>query len=116
MSNMNMFFRWNEALKKRRKEVSAACTIRTGRTADAFAVDNPVEITVGANTYTVTVPDGIVLGQQIIFFCDSRTSGTVTVATTTGTDLTLDATGEWGILMWTDSTTGWVKMAGASGT
>lgn len=96
--------------------VSAAVTLKVGRPADYFQIDNPINVNV-ADTYSITVLDGIKANQEIFFFVSARTSAkTVTVATTTGTDLTLDAVGEWAILRWTDSTTGWVKVAGATGT
>lgn len=98
-----------------KKAIAAAYTLKVGSDDDLFQIDNPVNVNV-ASTYTIIVPNGVESGQEIFFYVSARTgSEVVTVATTKGDDLTLDAVGEYACLKWLDSTTGWKKVYYTSG-
>jgi len=114
MSAGQIQYEMGRAMEKNQKDVSAACTLKTGRDDDYFQIDNPVKVTVG-DDYTITVPDGVHPGQEIFLWCAARTSGAATVDTTNGDNATLDAAGEFAVMRWTNSTIGWKKVAYATG-
>jgi len=118
MSAGNLQYELVRAYDTNEKAVAAATTIRVGRDEDFFQIDNPVNVDI-ASTYDITVPNGVQANQELFFFVTALTgSEAVSVKPTTpatAADLTLNAVGEWAILRWIDSTTGWVKVAYATG-
>jgi hypothetical protein len=94
------------ALDLNRKEVSAALTVRTGRPADGFVIDNPVDVT-ASSSYVVTVPSGYKMGQTLLLVCSSRSSTyevSVSITNHETTDpeiLYLNAVDEYIYLIWT---------------
>lgn len=107
----NLQFRLNECLKRRRKNVTVSTyTVRTGRTTDAFAIDNPVVASGASNAITLTVPDGVAVGQTLLIVCSDGTNN-ITVTTTTGSDYSLTAAGDYASLQWSGSDSGWVALA-----
>jgi len=119
MSAFNWFETKRKAFDLRNVELTTASgeityTARTGRVADNFVVDRVIEVTT-ASTFdmTITVPDGVFAGQQLLIVMVAE-GGTDTVDTTvtTGDNITqLAQAGAWGILLWIDDTNGWVEMA-----
>lgn len=72
MSISNEQFEHLQALNLNAKAVAADYTVRVGGTADNFAVDNPVKTdATAAATFTVTVPDGVAIGQQLLLVCET---------------------------------------------
>lgn len=115
MSAGNLQYELGRSYGMNKKSVTTTASLRVGRDDDLFQIDNPVEVTIGASNFTITVPDGAFPGQELFIWCKSRTSGTVTVDTTTGDNGTLDAAAEFALFKWTESTNGWKKVAYASG-
>jgi len=87
-------------------------TVRVGLPGDSFIVDSSVmcESTVANGNYTVTVPNGVSVGQTVaIVFETEGSNETVTVTTTTGPDFSLTAASDYVILKWLGSVVGWVS-------
>ena len=89
-------------------------TAKTGRPADNFVFDRVIKVTTTA-TYnmTITVPDGVYIGQRllVIFEVEGSTE-TVDVSTTTGDDATqMTAAGGYSDLCWMGDTLGWVELS-----
>lgn len=106
MSVGNFQFSRIQALKLDKRAVTSAYTVRTGRSVDGHIIDNPVDVTIGTASYTVTVPDGAAMGQEVLLVCSARTSGTVTISVShaVGGDpktYTMDAADEALLLRWT---------------
>jgi len=110
MANQNFFFRMIQGLIRCKKTVTADYTVKTGRTTDGFIVDNPVLVDTSEGNVTVTVPDGAVEGQMLLIVCTDGTN-TATITTTTGSDYSLTAAGDYCSLQWTGSDSGWVYLA-----
>lgn len=113
----NWFETERKAFKLRTKVVNTATyTARTGGASDNFIIDRVIQVntTSGINV-TITVPNGVYPGQQLLIECTANGGGTDTIDTTViapGDPITQrDAVGEWSILMWVDDTNGWVQMA-----
>jgi len=107
----------HKANQKTLSATSAAYTARVGSTTDRFAYDYPIEVENPTDNFTITVPDGYYIGQELLITLNGNTnSKTVTVTTTTGTDYTLATTGMWILMMWTGTVSGWLKVAGTTST
>jgi hypothetical protein len=112
MSAGNLQHTANRNRDLREKLFTATGTVRTGRVADHFAIDNPVLVTSPAADVTLTVPDGVEIGQRLnILFTADANSKTVTVTTTTGDDGSLTAAGDFVALEWFGATSGWQKLS-----
>ena len=114
MSVGNYFFKNIQALKQNKKVVTSTYTVRTGRTADGHIVDNPVDVADAAASFTLTVPDGEVMGQLLLIVMSSNASTidcTVNVLhhlTSDPEDRILDAADETLLMLW--SGTEWVPV------
>lgn len=103
-------FTRNRAFGLNEKVFTATGTLRTGRSDDTFIFDNPVKVTDPAADTTLTVPDGVEIGQQLfIVFTSDASSKTVTITTTTGDDGSLTAAGDYAAFHWCGATSGWQK-------
>ena len=108
-----------KAYKMRTKQITTSSgnityTAKTGRPADDFIVDAIIQVTTTSSyNMTITVPNGVYAGQELLIVCEANGGGTDTIDTTnTGDSITQrDAVGEWSILLWIDDTNGWVQMA-----
>lgn len=115
----NWFETERKAYKMRTKAITTSSgnityTAKTGRAADDFIVDAVIQVTTTSTfSMTISVPDGVYAGQQLlIVFVSEGNAETVSTSVTTGDDIVArDATGEWSILLWIDDTNGWVLMA-----
>lgn len=122
MSSFNWFNTEAKAYDLRTKQFTTASgeityTAKTGRTADNFQIDRVIRVTT-ASTYslTITVPDGVFYGQQLLIIFEVM-GGTETITTTpttgdSGTSLT--AAGGYNMLMWHGSTLGWALIASSA--
>ena len=112
MSAGNLQFTTNRAYDLNEKTFTATGTLRTGRSADHFIFDNPVKVTDPAADVTLTVPDGVELGQRLhVNFTSDASSKTVTVDTTTGDNGSLTAAGDFVSMEWCGATSGWQKLS-----
>jgi len=109
MAATNGQFQNLQALEQGKITVTADYTVRMGHTSDSFHVDNPVVVTDPEDDFTITVPDGRSIGQQLLIVMSSNTnSKTATISVTHhegGEDGTtsLDAADEFILLIWTGS-------------
>ena len=79
--NLEQERKGNFELKKR--VVAATATIRTGRAADTNVIDVVVDIADPAADFTLTLPDGTYMGQEILIVMSANTSSkTCTLAIT----------------------------------
>ena len=92
-------------------------TAKTGRDADDFVIDRVIRVTTGSTySLTITVPDGVYYGQQllVLFEVEGGTE-TLDVTTTTGDDATqMTAAGGYWLGMWHGSTIGWATIASSA--
>jgi hypothetical protein len=108
----NIQFTSLRSANQRERDITATATIRTGRPSDDFVIDNPVNVVSPEDDTTLTIPDGIEVGQRLnILFSADANSKTVTVTTTTGDDGSLTAAGDFVALEWFGSTSGWQKLS-----
>ena len=118
MSAGNWFLTEKKAFELRTKQLTTASgeityTAKTGRVADNFVIDRVIRVTTAATfSMTITVPDGVYYGQQLLVIFEVEASAeTVDISTTTGDDATqMTAAGGYSNLMWQGSTLGWVEM------
>jgi len=118
----NWFETKRKAYKLRTKAITTASgnityTAKVGSASDNFIVDAVIQITT-TSTYsmTITVPDGVYAGQEllIVFVAEGGTE-TITTTTTTGDDgSSLTAASDYTKLLWIDDTNGWVVEAEAA--
>lgn len=114
MSVGNHQFERLQALKLNKKVVTSTYTVRTGRTADGHIIDNPVDVADAPSNFTLTVPDGEVMGQTLLIVMSSNASTidcTVNVLhhlTSDPEDRILDAADETLFMLWTG--TEWVPV------
>jgi hypothetical protein len=93
--------------------VTGTHTVKTGTATYNGIFENPVLITNPAAAFTLTVPDGAYVGQELYVLLTSNSeSKTVTITSTTGDDNTLDTAGDFVKYEWFGSTTGWQKVHG----
>lgn len=88
-------------------------TAKTGRAADDFVIDRVIRVTTTADyALTITLPDGVYYGQQLLVVIEVLGDDeTVDVSTTTGDDSTqLSAAGGWTIMQWAGTTIGWLEL------
>ena len=97
-----------------KKAVTTTYTVRTGRPADNFCIDNPIDLN-SDTTYTVTVPSGYKMGQTLLIVCTARTAlyeANVSVTNHETSDPEIfyfDAVDEYLYLLWTG--TEWVTVS-----
>ena len=111
MSAGNLFTTKESAFGLRRKVVNSTYTVRVGGDDDNFQVDRVVAIIDPAAAFTITVPDGSYVGQEILVTYVSGTTHTVTVDTDTGSNYSLSTTGDFCSLEWVNATVGWIYLA-----
>jgi hypothetical protein len=107
----NWFYSEVRALDQVEKAITSTYTVKVGTTANNFAVDRVITVTNPSANFTITVPDGVAVGQEIEIWLIANTSAvTVTITVTTGTDYTI-ATAGYGVhLKWTG--VAWIKIVG----
>lgn len=114
MSVGNYFFKNIQALKQNKRVVTSTYTVRTGRTADGHIVDAVIDVADAPSNFTLTVPDGEVMGQTLVIVMSSNASTidcTVNVLhhlTSDPEDRILDAADETLLMLW--SGTEWVPV------
>lgn len=112
-SPANFFYQQLSALDNNKRTVTKTCTIRVGSADDDFAIDQPIILVNPAADVTLTVPDGVQIGQELlVMFNGNSHSKTLTVTCTTGTDYSTSTTGQWTKMVWTGAVAGWAKVAG----
>jgi len=108
------------ALDANKKTVTGTYTIRTGRPADSFAIDNPVDIADPAANFTLTLPAGYKMGQtQLVVMSSNDDSKTASLSITNHVTsdpevLIHNAVDEYTLLIWTG--TEWATISKSSTT
>ena len=111
MSAGNILYEQARARILNEVNVGDTYSVRTGRPTDSFILDSSVMCTSTAavGNFTVTVPDGVAIGQRVaIVFEVEGSNETITVTTTTGPDFSLTAAADYVRLEWLGSVVGWV--------
>lgn len=119
MSKANHFNTVKGAFQLRTKVLTnvTTYTAKVGSTSDMLIVDRVISIITEAdgNNLTLTIPNGLYLGQKILLvFTTKGDNETVTVTITSGTSVTFDAEAEFVELMWMGAD-GWQKLRYKSG-
>jgi len=108
----------NFDLKKR--TITGTATVRTGRTADSGIIDVVIDIVDPEDNFTLTVPDGTYMGQQLLIVMSSNAnSKTASVSfshheTSDPEVLIHDAADEYTFVIWTG--TEWATISNSSTT
>ena len=93
------------------KTIDAAYTVRVGTAANSFHVDRVVVVEDPAADMTLTVPDGLFVGQQLLITLESNDdSKTLTIDGNAAQDSTMETAGMYQISEWVGATTGWVVL------
>ena len=71
-SPVNLQYEWLRSLEINKRTVTGTYTVRTGRDSDFFVVDNPVDVADPAADFTLTVPSGVRMGQQLLVVMSSN--------------------------------------------
>lgn len=114
MSAGNLFLTRKKAFDLYERTVTAStATTKVGGSSDGFVEDRVVNVvTTSAVNCTVTVTNGTYEGQRVLInFLTEGSNETVTVTTTTGSDYSLTAAGDFCSLEWVNSTVGWTALA-----
>lgn len=122
-SSGNWFETKRKAYKLRTKVLTTSATnvtytAKMGAASDNFIVDAVIQvITVSGNDMAITVPNGVYSGQTLLIECTTNGGTTDTIdGTTDKGDNSTQITGVsgWSLLLWIDSTNGWVEQAGSA--
>ena len=121
MNVVSWFYSRNRALAQNKKVVTTTYTVRVGTTANLFIIDPVIDVADPADDFTLTVPDGVEIGQELVLVMSVNTnSKTCTVAfanhANTGSTPTasLDAADEYLKQIWTGSEWATLAYHGAS--
>ena len=112
----NMFYEELRGLAAAKRTVTATCTARVGTPANGFRVDKVLDVDDPAANVTITIPDGLEIGQTVMIVTSSNSeSKTITASVTHHTTSdpeagTLSTVDQYVLLMWTG--TEWVTIAG----
>lgn len=83
MSLTNYFYNLIKALEQNKVTVTGTYTVRVGTVANGFAVDRVIDVDDPAADFTLTVPDGEQIGQELLIVMSSNgSSKTCTVSVT----------------------------------
>jgi polygalacturonase len=111
MSAFNWFETEKRAFDLRTKTVDDDYTVKIGSVSNNFVFDRVIVVSDPAANCTITVPDGIYVGQQLIITLESNdNSKTVTIDGNAAQDSTMATAGMYQISLWTGATTGWVVL------
>jgi hypothetical protein len=115
MSATNEQYQHLQGLKACKKVITGTYTVKTGRVADGFVIDNPVEVNDPTAATTITVPDGYQIGQQLLISSQDPNSQTVTISvthhvTSDPETFTVSTADQWLLLIWTG--TEWATLGG----
>jgi hypothetical protein len=107
MSVSNYFYNKLRALATAKKVVDGTYTVKVGSVSNGFQVDRVIDIDDPAANFTLTVPDGVEMGQKLLIVMSSNASSktaTISVTHHQGADsgtTSLDAADEAIELLWT---------------
>lgn len=118
MSAGNWFATRKRAHDLRTKSITTSSTVttytaRVGGSAYNFIEDRVINVTTtSGNSLTITVPNGVYAGQRLLInFVTEGSAETITVTTTTGSDYSLTAAGDYVSLEWVNATSGWIYLS-----
>jgi hypothetical protein len=92
------------SLEHGKKTINTTYTVKVGSASDGFMIDNPVVIDDPEADFTVTVPSGEEIGQEVFIVLESNTNSktaTVSCTNSTGANLELTAATDYCLLKWT---------------
>ena len=83
MSAGNLQYELLRSYDMNKKTVIETCTFRVGTDSDFFMIDNPIIVEDPAASTTITVPDGVFVGQEVYIADKSNTSSSaITISVT----------------------------------
>jgi hypothetical protein len=111
MSAENFLFEEGRGYVQGTKTIDTTYTVRVGTSANSFHIDRVVIVDDPAADFTITVPSGSYVGQQLLIVLESNTnSKTVTIDGNAAQDSTLTTAGQYQISEYTGATTSWVVL------
>jgi len=111
MSIENFLFTEGRGYEAGTKTIDAAYTVRVGTGANSFHIDRVVIVDDPAANLTVTVPDGLYVGQELLIVFESNSDSKIlTIDGNAAQDSTMNDAGMYQISLWTGETTGWVVL------
>jgi len=97
-----------DAFKLKTQDIHSDYTVKVGGVAGNFYKDRVVRIVNATAAMTVTVPDGVYKGQQLLISFVEGDDFAITITTATGADYALTTPGDYASLEWVNDTSGWV--------
>lgn len=120
MSKGNFQITRVNSLKLDKIVVTSTYTANTGRVVDGFQVDNPIDVASPAANFTLTIPSGAIIGQELLIVMSANASSTECTVSITNhvtsdpEELFLNAADESILLLWTG--TEWVSVYSTAST
>ena len=113
MGASNLFLTRKKAFTLRTKAVSTTYTVKVGGSADNHIKDRVITITDPLANFTITIPDGVYEGQQLLITFLSEDTDVTVIAYkgTPGAGVDLTAAGDFVSLEWVNGTVGWILLA-----
>ena len=108
MSSVNLFHTREKAFGLKARSIHSDYTVKVGGSAGSFYKDRVVKIEGATAAMTVTVPDGVYEGQQLLITFVSGDDYAITITTATGSDYSLTTAGDYASLEWANGTAGWI--------
>lgn len=109
MSANNWFLTQKKAVDINQVTVAADYTAKLGSVSDGFRFNPVIIVSEPAANLTVTVGNGVFVGQQLIITLESNSGAkTLTIDGNAAQDSTMASAGMYQISVWTGATTGWV--------
>ena len=113
MAAGNLFITRSKAFVLRTKAVNTTYTVRVGGSGYNHIKDRVITVTDPTANFTITIPDGVYEGQQLLItFLSDANNVTVTVyKSTPGAPINLTTAGDFASLEWVNDDAGWVVLA-----
>ena len=99
-----------DAFGLKTQDIHSDYTVRVGGVAGNFYKDRVVRIINATAAMTVTVPDGVYEGQQLLISFVEGDDFAITITCTTGTDYAFTTPGDYASLEWANATAGWIGL------
>ena len=113
MAAGNLFITRKKAFVLRTKAVNATYTVRVGGSVYNHIKDRVITVTDPVAGFTITIPDGVYEGQQLLitFLSDANNVTVIAYKSTPGAGVNLTTAGDFVSLEWVNDDAGWILLA-----
>ena len=113
MGASNLFLTRKKAFELRTKAVISTYTVKVGGSDENHIKDRVITVTDPEEAFTITIPDGVYEGQQLLitFLSDDNDVTVTAYKSTPGAGIDLTAAGDFASLEWVNATVGWIVLA-----